>query len=138
MATREQAYELMANGCLVTHDYFKKGTYIFMNENYVIHDQDNNTFEDEWDNLDGERYKTGWRVYDNKNATDKKGNLVDNIKHIREESKLISHIPGTKCPGKKRCYQYQKVAGETACLICDCNPEQHLISETEANNNILL
>ena len=120
--TKEEAYNKMQEGYPVSHKNFSEDEFLWMDENYIIKDEQGNDFENAWDVQNDPDWNIGWYIF-------KKKNKVIKVKGIPfrkaeesyiEEKQYISHIQGTKCAGKENCLQYS-IIGEAACLMCDCN-----------------
>lgn len=131
--TKEEAYNSMSEGYLVSHKDWSNEQFVFMTENYWIKDENLQDFEQSWDKLDeDQRWATGWYIYKSSNPSlvQKRRFLnmsrKDNVNQISQKD-LISHVPGKQCPGKEKCMQYCNIAGETACLICDVNDASRFI-----------
>ncbi|WP_301214623.1 hypothetical protein [uncultured Clostridium sp.] len=128
--TKQEAYEAMQEGYPVAHKDFGEGEFIYMDQNFFIRDENGNLFESTWDVRTTERWEADWYIFKNKQIKRRTGPQL--LQNKREENEnLISHIQGNKCPGKLNCLQYIKIAGESACLICDCNDNENLISSNE-------
>lgn len=128
--TKQEAYEAMQEGYPVSHKDFGEGEFIYMDQNFFIRDENGNLFESTWDVRTTERWEADWYIFKNKQI--KRRTDPQLLQNRREENEnLISHIQGNKCPGKLNCLQYIKIAGESACLICDCNDNENLISSNE-------
>ena len=128
--TKQEAYEAMQEGYPVAHKDFGEGEFIYMDQNFFIRDENGNLFESTWDVRTTERWEADWYIFKNKQIKRRTGPQL--LQNKREENEnLISHIQGNKCPGKLNCLQYIKIAGESACLICDCNDNEYIISSNE-------
>lgn len=123
--TKEEAYNAMQEGLCVSHKDFNEGEFLYMDETYIIKDEKGYDYEASWDALEkSNRWDTGWYIFKgNKSKTlSIKGKLSKKAaKEIADSSQFISHNLGKPCPGKNRCLQFMKIAGETACLVCDAN-----------------
>lgn len=131
--TREEAYNTMQEGIPISHKDFGEDEFLYMDENYIIRDEDGYEFEASWDVQETqERFKTGWYIYKNKKKIEKKKAIPFKRKaeYEIEEKQLISHMPRTECAGKDICLQYN-LAGETACVMCDCTEDDRTISSRD-------
>lgn len=63
---KEEAYELMGKGYAVTHRLFKKGEYLYMNDSFIIKDEEGITFEADWDTRTSPEWLVDWFVYKGK------------------------------------------------------------------------
>lgn len=116
--TKEQAYNSMVEGLPVSHKDLSEDEFFWMDENYIIRDEEGNETDDEWDMRENERWQTNWYIY--KKAKKKKFAVGKNKGTATEFIDLISHKEGEECPGKNMCTQYNTI-GEAACVLCDCN-----------------
>ena len=116
--TKEQAYNAMVEGLPVSHKDLSEDEFFWMDENYIIRDEEGNETDDEWDIRENERWQTNWYIY--KKAKKKKFSIGTNKGTSTEFIDLISHKEGEECPGKNMCTQYNTI-GEAACVLCDCN-----------------
>lgn len=113
--TKEEAYNAMQEGLCVSHKDLAEDEFLYMDENYIIRDENGDEFESTWDVKTSERWLSDWYIYKGK------GSKKRGILHIEsKEQYRISHIYGQPCPGKGSCIQYNQ-AGETACIVCDVN-----------------
>ena len=122
--TKEEAYNAMQEGLCVSHKDFAEDEFLYMNENFIIKDENGDDFEASWDVKTSDRWLTDWYIYKGKGA--KKRKFLSFGKQ-EEETFKIAHIYGQPCPGKELCVQYSQV-GETACLFCDTNDTDRFIS----------
>lgn len=131
--TREEAYNAMQEGLPISHKDFAEDEFLYMDQDYIIRDENGDVFEESWDVQEtSERFKLGWYIYKNKKKIEIKKAIPFKrpAKYRIEEREMISHMPGTKCAGKDICLQYS-IGGETACVICDCTEEQRYINSNE-------
>ncbi len=137
--TKNEAYDAMQQGLLVTHTSFLPGQYIYMDESFIMRDETNHEFEESWDALTNDMFKTGWCI--------SKGHIEENKKLLgfipkkqAQLPQLVSHVRGLPCCGKNRCLQYCN-GGESACLFCDVNQDKLNVDNTlqielkDDNNN---
>lgn len=126
--TKNEAYEAMQEGYPISHKDFGPDQYLYMDQEFFIRDEEGNLFEASWDNCNTDRWNIDWFIY--KGKISKRISVgINRKRNIEIEAKdLVSHIQGRPCPGKNRCLQYTNIAGETACLVCDCNDKDRLIS----------
>lgn len=126
--TKNEAYEAMQEGYPVSHKDFAPNQYLYMDQEFFIRDEEGNLFEASWDNCNTDRWNIDWFIY--KGKISKRVSVgINRKRNIEIEAKdLVSHIQGRPCPGKNKCLQYTNIAGETACLVCDCNDKDRLIS----------
>ena len=117
--TKEEAYNAMQEGLCVTHKDLAEDEYLYMDENYIIKDENGDEFEASWDAKSSDRWQTDWYIYKGKGS--KKRKLLHN--DSKDSSYKISHIFGKPCPGKGQCIQYSQI-GETACVFCDVNSDK--------------
>ena len=128
--TKNEAYEYMQQGYPVSHKNFGPDQYLYMDQDYIIRDENGIAFEASWDVQNNDRqWDLDWFIF--KNAATKRVGAGRKPVQISTNSNLISHIQGKECPGKENCLQYVNIAGETACLVCDVNEDQYRISESE-------
>lgn len=139
--TKEEAYNAMQEGLCVSHKDFSEDEFLYMDENYIIRDENGDEFESTWDVKTSERWLDGWYIYKGKGS--KKRHLL----HKNDEKTFkVSHIYGQPCPGKGLCIQYSQV-GETACILCDTNDDKrmklpedvkYLIEDNDGNNIVVV
>jgi|GEM_PF-2661448 len=65
--TKQQAYEAMENGNKVAHEYFGINEYICI-RNGKMYAEDGYRFEKGWDMRIEDYWKTGWNIYNAKQA----------------------------------------------------------------------
>lgn len=132
--TKEEAYNTMQEGIPVSHKDFREDEFLWMDENYIIRDENGDEFESSWDVKKGDRWETDWYIYKKKTKVIKRKAIP--FKNSEESyitsKQLISHIQGTQCQGKDSCLQYN-MAGETACVMCDCKEDERYI---ESNTDL--
>jgi hypothetical protein len=63
---KEEAYNMMSQGYMVTHEKFKPNDYLYMDQQFIIRNQDGTTFENDWDVLISPEWNTGWYIYKGK------------------------------------------------------------------------
>lgn len=112
--TKEEAYNAMQEGLCVTHKDFAEDEFLYMDENYIIRDENGDEFESSWDVKTSDRWLTDWYIYKGKGSKKRKISRSE----VDRSSCTISHIYGQPCPGKSNCLQHSQ-AGETACILCD-------------------
>lgn len=64
--TKEEAYNKMSEGYAITHTSFRKDEYLYMDESYIIRDEENNVFENEWDARADQSWNVDWYIYKNR------------------------------------------------------------------------
>ena len=114
--TKEEAYNAMQEGLCVSHKDFAENEFLYMDENYIIKDENGDEFESTWDVKTSDRWLSDWYIY--KGVGSKKRKLLHT--ESKDTPYMISHIFGKSCPGKSVCLQFNQV-GETACILCDTN-----------------
>ena len=123
-----EAYDIMQKGYIVSHKNFAKGEFLYMNENYIIHDENGFEYEDSWDMLlEDSNFKSGWFIFKGVKEEQKKI-LGVTVGKTEKQITYISHIQGTKCVGRDKCFQFAR-DGDAACLFCDVNRTE-ISSET--------
>lgn len=126
--TKNEAYEAMQEGYPISHKDFSPNQFLYMDQNFIIRDENGIEWEASWDVADKDtRFGLNWFIY--KGTVTKRMGTGRKLIEVASNENLISHIQGKDCPGKQNCLQYVKVAGETACLICDCNEEKAISGE---------
>lgn len=125
--TRDEAYNMMQSGYLVSHKLFGPGEYLYMTSEFFIKDEDNNDFESTWDVREEDPiWNSDWYVYKGNTAKKRQG-IRTALDKKPKAMNLISHIQGQKCPGQDRCLQFREIAGAGACILCDVNDENRFI-----------
>ena len=100
--TKEEAYNAMQEGLCVTHKDLADDEFLYMDENYIIKDENGDEFEASWDAKTSDRWNTDWYIYKGKGSKKRKISRAE----ISTSSCTISHIYGQPCPGKSRCLQH--------------------------------
>lgn len=133
--TKEEAYNMMQEGYPVSHTNFAEDEYLWMDENYIIKDEQGNDFENSWDVNKTDIWNTGWYIYKRKTKIIKSKGIPFRKaeESYIEEKQLISHIQGNKCHGNDNCLQYNMI-GESACIMCDCMDKEIPYIEATADN----
>ena len=120
--TITEAYDIMQKGYIVSHTKFAKGEFLYMNENFIIHDENGFEYEDSWDMLlEDSNFKAGWYIFKGVKEEQKKI-LGVTVGKTEKQVTYVSHIQGTTCVGPEKCLQFA-IEGESACLFCDVNRE---------------
>ena len=93
--TKMEAYNAMQEGLPISHKDFREGEFLWMNDNFIIKDENGDDFETSWDVKTGDRWETDWYIYKNQTKVIKRKAIP--FKKAEEsyiESKqLISHMP---------------------------------------------
>lgn len=63
--TKREAYDRMIEGYAISHNLFGKDEFLFMDDNYIIRDENGNEFEASWDAKEGDSWETDWFIYKN-------------------------------------------------------------------------
>ena len=126
--TKDEAYTKMQHGYPVSHVNFPPNEFLWMDEDYIIRDENGDAFENSWDVNNTNEWDTGWYIFKNKTKiiTTKAIPFRNAEESYITEKQLISHIGGTQCAGKEKCLQYH-IIGESACLLCDCTESDRLV-----------
>ena len=126
--TKEEAYNKMQEGYPVSHKNFSPDEFLWMDDNYIIKDEEGNDFENAWDVNKTDEWNTNWYIYKKQNKIIKRKAIPFKRKeeYKIEEKQYISHMQGADCAGKEYCLQYS-ILGESACLLCDCTDEQRAL-----------
>lgn len=130
--TKEEAYNAMQKGYPISHKNLSPDEFLWMDDNYIIKDEEGNEFEESWDVTD---WATGWYIFKKKTKNVIRPAIPFKRKeeYEIEEKSFISHMPGTECAGKESCLQYN-IAGETACVLCDCNDKARIVAKPSSNS----
>lgn len=123
--TKEEAYNAMQEGLLITHTSFGEGCYIYMDSSFIMKDETGHEYEESWDQ-DIEMFRTGWYVF--KGVSSKKKLLGITVKE-EPAVNYISHINGKPCPGQARCLEFAEY-NATACVFCDVNNKERIVTPT--------
>jgi Ca2+/Na+ antiporter len=63
---KEEAYNMMSEGYMVTHKLFKPGEFLYMDKQFIIRNEDGTTFENDWDVLTSPEWNIDWFIYKGK------------------------------------------------------------------------
>lgn len=63
---KEEAYNKMSEGYMVTHKLFKPGEFLYMDKQFIIRNEDGTTFENDWDVLTTPEWNIDWFIYKGK------------------------------------------------------------------------
>jgi hypothetical protein len=63
--TKEEAYNNMIDGYPISHKNFGPDEFLFMDENFIIRDENGDEFESSWDVKTGDMWETDWFIYKN-------------------------------------------------------------------------
>lgn len=80
--TKMEAYDAMLDGMAVSHKSFSPDEYIYMDEQLILRDENDNEFESTWDVRTGDMWETDWYVCKNRAAIDK-AKSIKNIGKIK-------------------------------------------------------
>lgn len=80
--TKMEAYDAMLDGMAVSHKSFSPNEYIYMDEQLILRDENDNEFESTWDVRTGDMWETDWYVCKNRAAIDK-AKSIKNIGKIK-------------------------------------------------------
>lgn len=92
--TKMEAYDAMIDGMAVSHKSFSPDEYIYMDEQLILRDENDNEFESSWDVRTGDRWETDWYVCKNRAAIDKAKSIknIGKAKGYIEDSKYQQQI----------------------------------------------
>lgn len=86
---KEEAYQKMSEGYMVTHRLFNPNEYLYMDDCFIIRSQDGEVFESDWDVRISQEWNIDWYIYKGKFN---KGR--NNIPEIIKKSKVnVSALP---------------------------------------------
>ena len=104
----------MQHGYPVSHVNFSPNEFLWMDEDYIIRDENGDVFENSWDVNNTNEWDTGWYIFKNKTKiiTTKAIPFRNAEESYITEKQLISHIGGTQCAGKEKC-QTHRAGGTT-------------------------
>jgi len=63
---KEEAYNKMVEGYMITHKLFSPKEYLYMDEQFIIRNSNGETFENDWDVLNNPEWATDWYIYTGK------------------------------------------------------------------------
>jgi len=69
---REEAYNKMTEGYAITHKLFRSNEYLYMDESFIIRNENDDAFENEWDIKSHSEWLTDWYIYKGKGANIRK------------------------------------------------------------------
>lgn len=63
---KEEAYQKMSEGYMVTHKLFNPNEYLYMDDCFIIRSQDGEVFENDWDVRTSPEWNIDWYIYKGK------------------------------------------------------------------------